>query len=53
MTFVIQYSKNAKFVSKSLDVLEEKDANRFKLLLAMKAKELKRPNKTYSIKTDG
>ena len=50
MTFEVLYSKNAKFVTKSLTRLEDQDAEVFKLLLAMHAKELKTPEVTYKIK---
>lgn len=50
MSFEIEYSKNAKFIAKSLSKLSEKDAETFKLLLAMRAKEMKTPEATYKIK---
>jgi hypothetical protein len=50
MSFEIQYSKNSKFVVKSLSNLEEKEQEAFKLLMALKAKEMKTPEVTYKIK---
>lgn len=50
MSFEIQYSKNAKFIAKSLSKLGEKEQDVFKLLLAMRAKEMKTPDATYKIK---
>lgn len=44
------YSKNAKFIAKSLSRLEDKDKEAFKLLMGMKAKELKTSEVTYKIK---
>lgn len=50
MSFEIQYSKNAKFIVKSLSKLEEKEQETFKFLMAMHAKEMKTPEATYKIK---
>lgn len=50
MTFEIQYSKNAKFISKTISKLSEEDAAKFKFMLALKVKELQTPEITYKIK---
>lgn len=50
MTFEIQYSKNAKFIAKTMQKLEELDLARFKFMLALKAKELRTPEAVYKIK---
>jgi hypothetical protein len=49
MKFIIQYSKNAKFITKDFSKLNEKDQNRFKILLALRGQELILPTKTYRI----
>lgn len=48
--FTIEFSKNARFTTKSINYLDPKDTERFKFLMAMKAKELKIDNTTYKIK---
>jgi len=50
MTFEIQYSKNAKFISKTISTMNEEDAAKFKFMLALKAKELQTPDTIYKIK---
>lgn len=49
MTFEIQYSKNAKFVSKTISKLDPQDAARFKFMLALKAKILQCKDAIYKI----
>lgn len=50
MTFTIQFSKNAKFHSKTINTLDPKDAEKFKFLMQLRAKEMKTDNITYKIK---
>ncbi len=50
MTFEIQYSKNAKFVSNTMQKLDEQDAARFRFMLALKANILKFKDLVYKIK---
>ena len=52
MKFVIQFSKNARYVTDSIHKLTEKDANRFKVLFAMGGKVLKLGSKEYKILND-
>ena len=51
MKFVIQYSKNARFIADSFQKMEEKDVSLFKFLLAIKGRVLKNSNAIYKVTT--